>query len=193
MIQKPTLSAGVPVDYQEVGDFFRILAATADMTVTFYWQGREVAKAEGVSAGYAEGFKSGQFDKITIISATAQTIQFVTRLGNVVAYDAPPTGNVSVQNLPALQGAFTQANPAVTSASTQIMAANAARRYLLIQNNDATGDIYITLDGTEATVGGKGLKIAAGGSYEVPFYLCSGAIKAIGSIVNNANVVTVEG
>ena len=129
------------------------------------------------------------FDRIAITSATAQTIQVATRLGNEVSYDTPPNGQVTVTNV---NGPFTNTQVTVTSGSTQIDAASTARRYLMIQNNDVLGDIYVRLDGVAATLT-TGIKIPAGGYYEVTGFVPNGAITAIGSIASNANVVIVEG
>ena len=182
-----TIQAGQTLEYFEPGDFFRVLEAPDALSVRFYRQGAEVARADNIGEGYAEKFRIGAFDRIQIDSATTQNIQFVTRLGQDVFFDAPPTGAVTLG-----QGAFTQAQKTVTNASGQLLAQNGNRRYLLIQNNDASGVVYVTLDGTAATTA-KGIKIDAGGSYECAGYVPSGQINAIGSIANNANVVTVEG
>lgn len=190
MYQSLTLSAGVAVEFQEDADFIRIMAAsTSDVELIFYQDGREVSRAENVGAGYAERFLNGRFNKIRITSAAGSTIKLIMRLGNEVRFDAPPTGAVTISGQ---QGTFTQAQKTVTNASAQLLAANASRRYLLIQNKDASGDIYVTLDGTAATTT-KGIKIAAGGSLEVANYCPSGEIFAIGSIASNANCVAVEG
>lgn len=190
MYQALTLAAGVAVEFIEDANFFRMLdAPAADLTLIFYDQGKEVGRAENVGSGYAENFRGGKFDKVRISSTAGGAVAFVMRLGNEVRYDKPPTGNVAVTNT---AGAFTQAQKTVTNASGSLLAANAARRYLLIQNNDASGDIYVTLDGTAATTA-KGIKIAAGGSYECQGYVPTGQIFAIGSIASNANIVAVEG
>jgi hypothetical protein len=183
------LDAGAKVEFNEAADFFRLMAAAAPLTVTFYKGGSEVARGESVGAGYAEKWANGTFfDRVALTSATAQDVQFVTRLGNTVSFDAPPVGNVSITNT---GGAFTQAQATVTNASAQLLAAR-ARRYLLIQNNDASGAIYVTLDGTAATAA-KGVKIAPGGALELNgLYLPTGAVLAIGSIASNANIVVVE-
>lgn len=188
MLNTLTIAAGTTIPFAEAGDFFRLMSAANAVDVFFYKNGAEVARSEGVSGGYAEQFEK-DFDRITIKSATTQSVQYVTRLGNRVQYDAPPVGNVTVTNV---NGAFVNAQKTVTNASAQMLAANAARRYLLIQNNDAAGDIYVRLDGTAATIG-TGVKIPAGGSYELQGFVPTGAIFAIGSIASNANVVTVEG
>lgn len=188
MLITTTFTAGERKEYFDPADFFRIMEATDPVDVTFYLQGKEVAEAEGVQEGYAEKFREGTFDRFSVTSATAQTIKFVARLGNDVAYDKPPQGDVNIMNT---GGAFTQSQKTVTNASGQVFAAKAARRYLLIQNNDTSGDVYVTLDGTTATTA-KGIKLAAGGSIEIQGFAPTGAINAIGSIASNANVVAVE-
>lgn len=187
MLLTMTIQAGTAVRFSDLGNFFRLLEAVGDVSVTFFRDGGEVAASPDISAGYAEEF-SERFDAFEIASATTQIIKFVSRLGSRVAFDAPPTGVVT---LTGQQGAFTQAQKTVTNASGVLLAANAARRYVLIQNNDASGDIYITLDGTAATTA-KGIKIAAGSSYECQGFCPSGAVYAIGSIASNANIVAVE-
>lgn len=182
-----TIQAGAILEYFEPGDFFRLLEASGPLDVRFYRIGTEVARADNITEGYAEKFRVGEFDRIQISSATTQTIQFVTRYGQDVFFDVPPQGNVTLG-----QGAFAQAQKTVTNASGQLLALNGNRRYLLIQNNDASGVIYVTLDGTAATTG-KGIKIEAGGSYECAGYVPSGAINAIGSIASNTSIVVVEG
>jgi hypothetical protein len=188
MIVETLIAAGLGQEYTERGDFFRVLEATGAVTVTFYRAGAEVAKAEQIQAGYAEKFDASEFDKVRIDASADVTIKFVVRLGNVVNYDKAPQGDVNVLNV---NGAFVQAPNTVTNASGQLLAAKAGRRYVLIQNNDSGGDIYVTLDGSAATLA-KGIKIAAGGSYECQGFAPTGAIFAIGSIASNANVVTVE-
>lgn len=188
MLITTTFNAGERKEYFDPADFFRILEATNAVDVTFYKDGKEIAEAEGVLEGYAEKFRDQSFDRFSITSATAQTIQFVARLGNDVAYDKPPQGDVNILNT---GGAFTQSQKTVTNASGQVFAAKASRRYLLIQNNDASGDVYVTLNGTAATTA-NGIKIAAGGSIEIQGFAPTGAINAIGSIASNANVVAVE-
>lgn len=187
MYKSQTLSAGVGVEFEEVGTFFRLLAAAqSDLTVIFYNAGREVFRAENIGAGYSEyGFN---FDRVRMTSTIGGAFTFVVRAGSQVAYDAPPTGNVTVINTP---GAFTNTAKTVTNVSATLVAANVTRRYLLIQNNDATGILYVRVDGIAAATA-TGVKIMPGGSFELSVYCPSGAITAIGSIASNANVVVVE-
>lgn len=96
MSRQITLIAGEPQEFYEVGDFVRILAATDPLTIEFYSAGREIAEAINVSKGYAEKFDLGTFDRVRLVSATTQAVQFVTRLGNVVQYDAAPIGDTAI-------------------------------------------------------------------------------------------------
>lgn len=189
MYQKLQLAAGVGVDFHDVGDFMRVLDANvADLTIIFYRNGAELVKASNLGAGYAERF-AVPFDKVRVTSDAGGPIAFVTRLGNDVRYDAPPTGNVEITNT---AGAFAQSQKTITNASAQVLAAKATRRYLLIQNNAPSGDVFVTLDGSAATVA-HGIKIGAGGALELANFCPTGAIFAIGSIPSNAAVVVVEG
>ena len=89
---------------------------------------------------------------------------------------------------------FTAANTqkTVTNASAQLVAANTSRNYLLVQNKDLAGDVYVTF-GSGAATTAAGVKIAAGGSFELNSNVITSEVRAIGSIASNANVVVVEG
>ena len=190
MLLSLVMTANTPVTFNEAGNFFRLLNASAAVNVDFYKKGREIADAYGITGGYAESFE-GDFDSITLTSPTGQTIQFVTRLGNKVSYDAPPVGNVVVTSLTPSRAAATQAAATVTNASAQLVAAKSNRNYLLIQNNHASGKIFLNLAGAAATVA-AGICIAPGGSYELNCNILTGAVFAIGDIASNPNIVVVE-
>ena len=85
---------------------------------------------------------------------------------------------------------FTTTTPTVTSSSTTILAANANRRFLIIQNNDAAGNIFINYTSAATTAH---LKLVPGQSIFLDAAVTAQAITAIGSIASNANVVVVEG
>lgn len=97
-----------------------------------------------------------------------------------------------VAGLPAEQGGYTQSAATVTNASGLLVAANSARRVLLISNQSAPGNIYLNMAGAAATVAG-GIKIAAGGVLLLDRYPPSGAIYAIGDIASNPSVIVAEG
>jgi hypothetical protein len=196
MIINTTLKANQAQEYTERADFFRLLDSTGPVEVRFYANGAEVARAEDVTEGYAEKFDAGEFDKIRISATANTTVHFVTRLGNVVNYDKPPTGDVNVLNFPAataVNGAFTHSVVAVATSNVQLLPAKANRRYLMIQNNDSVVDVWVRVDGVAATLG-AGVKLVAGGtSLELQGYVPTGAVNAIGIGGSTANIQIVEG
>lgn len=58
-----------------------------------------------------------------------------------------------------------QTNPVIALADTQVVAAKADRKLLLIQNNDAANPVYLNFAGAAATT--SGVKLIAGGSYQM--------------------------
>ena len=188
MMLTVTLQAGVPVIFREVGDFFRLMETAGDVTVRFFRQGQMMIESPDVSGGYAERFSGERFDAVELVSAGTQDVQFAIRLGNDVRFDAPPTGAVTISGQ---QGAFSQTTFAAGAASAEALAANALRRYLLIQNRDAANAAYVSLDGAAATVA-DGVEIPALGSLEISGYVPTDAINAItaGAAVS---LIVVEG
>ncbi len=181
--------------YEEEADFFRLLEAPNPVSIRFYKNGREVADAPLVKAGYAEKFSSG-FDAWRIESATTQTIQFVTRNGNQVQYDIAPTGVVSgnegVNNMPAQTLSFIQDQWALSTGSIVIAPARATRRYLLVQNKSTTVTIWINLSGAVATQS-NGIRLDPGDSYERDTPCPSQSVTATASAATNEIVVVEAG
>lgn len=193
MYLNETLAAGAAgaKEINEAGDFLRILSSAAeDVALKFYYQGREVADVQNVGAGYSESLK---FDRVRITTVAGGQVSIVTRMGGQVSYDRAVgavniTGTVTVKNE---NGGFSQTLGNVTGASGQLLAANANRRYLLIQNNDAGVTIYLRLDGTAATVA-NGVKLTPGQSLEIQGRAPTGQINVIGSGATTA-VAVLEG
>lgn len=190
--QSIQLSAGQTVKFNDLGNFIRILKAIDPITVRTYKNGQVKTESSGVFSGYAEQFENDDaFEAVEIYSATAQTVDLVVRYGQIVYYDQAPSGNVMVTTLTPTQATGESAQATVTNASTQLVAQNAARKYLLIQNNDTSGVVYVAV-GVAATLT-NGIKIPAGGSYELNCNVLTGQINAIGSLALNANIVVVTG
>lgn len=187
MYQSVTLGAGVAVEFSDSADFFRMLKSpTDDVTVIFYRNGQELSRAENVGIGYAERFNNVAFDRVRISSAGGGVVRFVSRLGSDVRYDTPPTGSVAVANT---GGTISRVAASVTSsAATTLSAANASRRYLLIQNNDSANYLRLRVDGTAATVS-TGIRIPPGGYFESsPLFAPTGAI----SLIAESGTIAVE-
>lgn len=90
------ITPGQPFEFTDPGDFFRILSSQAPLDVRFYLRGKEVAEALQVTEGYAERWRGEGFDRLVMTSGTEQTVQFVTRLGAEVFFDAPPVGDTAI-------------------------------------------------------------------------------------------------
>lgn len=137
-----------------------------------------------------QGYAGAPFNGLTITNNSGVLVAGTIRISSDEFIDNRVSGTVAIDAPPV--AAPVHAAKTVTNASAQMLAAKTTRKYLLIQNNDAAGDIYVRVDGGVATIG-TGVKIPPGGSWELSSVLPTGAVTAIGSIASNANVVTVEG
>lgn len=165
------------------GQYFKILSATGAVRVE-----SEFGALSGLIAGY--GLEDTPFSYLYITDQSGATNQVSIVVGDEKFVDTRVTGSVTFGPL---NTSFVGAASNVTNASAQVLAANASRKYLLIQNNAASGDIYIRLDGGVVTTA-NGIKISSGGgAYELSTVVPSGAITAIGSVALNPDVIIVEG
>lgn len=189
----------------EIGGAYMRLIEAADLVTLEFFRG-------GVSIGTADNFMPGlaieglQFDAFTVTPSSAGKIVIVVgdapvkydRAAGTVTISGTPsvtisgTHDVAVASLVPCQFTGSNVQKTVTSASAQLVAAKANRKYLLIQNNDAAGIIYVTFGGVAATTA-NGVKIPPGGSYELNCNVPTSEVRAIGSIASNASVVVVEG
>lgn len=184
---KTTLQAGQMQEYYGDGDFLRVMEASEKMTITYFKNGAEVARAVDVGEGYAERFLSKQFDRVTVVSSATQTVDIVVRLGNEVLYDKAPEGDVNILNV---NGGFVHLNVTVNTTDTTLRNSKSDRRYLMVQNNHQIADIYVRLYGITPTIT-HGIKVEAGGCLEFQGFVPTGEIVAV-STVTNPNVIVVE-
>jgi hypothetical protein len=181
-----TLSANATWKTTFPASGFRLNATTVAVAVRFIAQGRIVGESDSVAAG--DKSLGMEFDSVEIINgATPQTVSF--SLFDGAAGSDAVTGAVAVTNVNA---SLTNTAATVTNADGQLLPANATRRYLLVQNKDAVGNLYVKFGAGAATTA-NGVKIAPGGSYEFAGFAPANEVRAIGDIASNANVVVVEG
>lgn len=179
-----TLAAGGTFNIACTGSQFFITDATGALNITLDVGGQFKGLLEG------QGYKGQPFTGLTLVDASGAANTGFILVSDDDYIDRRITGAVTFAPLNA---DFANTQETVTNVSAALLAANAARQYLLIQNNDTAGHIYVTLDGTPATLV-NGVKLAAGGgALELSTVVPSGAINAIGSIASNANVLVVEG
>jgi hypothetical protein len=166
------------------GQYFKILSATAAVKVQ-----ADFGTLDGIIAG--QGLENTPFSYLMITNKSGADNTLSIIIGDENFVDGM-SGNVAIsKGCQAISNAFVNAAATVTTSSSQIIAVNLVRQYLLIQNKDASGNIYISF-GTAATVA-AGIKIPPGGAFELPGTVSSQAIFAIGDLANNANIVTLEG
>lgn len=181
-----TFTAGQTIHIDEVGNYFHLFDTSAPITIGFVRDGSIFNTASLVEYGYFAEPKDG-FTGLEITSASAQTIKIATAQGRG-GYNRM-VGAVSLTNR---QGAFTQTQLSVTNANQVALAANAARQYLLIQNNSAAAVLRVKLDGNAATAT-SGLRILAGMSLELQGFVCNSAVNVMmetaDATANNVEVV----
>lgn len=176
------------------GKFFTILGSTNAVNVRLYAKGQLLSlgeiKALGAGlevGGMAEGV---YFDRVQVDATAADTITI--GIGNGQSrYNRGASNVTMIQNRVAQMVPVNTAKT-VTNASAQLLAANSNRQYLLIQNRDPSGSLYVNFGAGAATTA-NGVQIGPGGSYELDLVVPTTAVQCIGSTASNPNVLVVEG
>lgn len=195
-----SVPAGQQIEFAAAGDYVRVRSTLVTLTI------EQPDAGENIEVSQGDDFQFSQFQRLRVShnDAADQTIKLIiskgkkagsAQVGGSVSLDAVTLAaleSISVQNFPASQGAFTSAGATVANASGQLLAANANRRYLEIQNNGAAGAIFVNVAGVAATVS-NGRKIQPGESWVLRGYVPAAAVFAIGDAASNANVVVIEG
>lgn len=180
-----TLQANAPYQLDVAGDYFKILSASGALNIRAEW-----GTLNGLIAG--QGLEDSPFSRLQIQDASGAVNLVRIFIGDEKFVDGlGGTVNVGDSVVPR-SAAFVNVQKTVTSASAQLLAANPVREYLLIQNRDTAGSVYVNFGASAATVA-NGVLIGPGGSYELIGVCSTQAIQAIGSTANNPNVLTVEG
>lgn len=181
-----TFTPGQRIPFEGVGNYFQLLETSAGVDIEFMRDSAVTAYALNMEFGYYIKPDKG-FTGFAITSATAQTIKVV--VGNGDGGYNRSSGFVQIIGQ---QGAFSETQSSVTNADNTIKAANAARKYLLVQNNSAAGVLRLTVDGAAATAT-RGIRIQPGGYYEPVGFVPSGAIRAFmetaDATANNVEVI----
>lgn len=176
------------------GKFFTILNCTNPVSIQLFKSGRrlDLGTITAISAGIEIGgmAEGVEFDRVVVTTSASDTVTI--GIGNGQARYNRGAANINVLQNRVAQIAPANTQKTVTNVTVQLVAANANRQYLLIQNKDPGGDIYINFGAGGATIA-NGLKIGAGGAYESDNAVATNAIQVIGSIASNANIVVVEG
>lgn len=175
-----------------VGDYVRIKTASVPVHIEAM-DGQVDARME---QGDALNLKP--FQRLSVSHDGAGEQEITLLIGNGTSADSAKVGgSMSISSLPAVTvsalpvAAMVQTAPAVGVASGLLVAANAARKFLMVQNNSASQDVCLNLAGAAATLAG-GVKLAPGASLVLDVCCPSAAIYAIADAAG-ASVVVVEG
>ena len=183
-----TLQAGVTQQYRRGAVGLEILSSTGAVDInTYSQQGGQNASMTQCLGGQFIKLRFGGFD---IKSATAQTVKLLLldEGEDGGSRNVALNGSLNIGAVPAPQAAHVCSSKAVTTGSTQILAAKSTRQYLLIQNPSSTNSMAITTDGSAAVLGAGSIQIPPGGFYE-PSVVPTGAIMVIGSAAFNCTAV----
>lgn len=174
------------------GSYFAIVECLYSVNVRFYKGGTqlELGEIKAVQAGLEAtlGPSGGPkaFDRVQIDVQAGETIKIGIGNGQVRYSRA----NEVQKTVVARSGAFDNQPKTVGTASAVLLAANSARQYLLVQNNDTSSTLYLAF-GKPAAVAG-GVRVIPGGAFELIGVCTTQDVYAIASVAN-PNVTTVEG
>lgn len=135
------LPAGEEVPVQGLNaDYMRIIDGSDRLTVT----PDELQPLEGMQKGMS--YRTPQaFNKLTLLSETVQTVEIMIGFGNISDDRLNLSGSVDASS----GGRTVEANAeTVTTSAAELLAANTARRSVMIKNMDTANSIFVGHDGT---------------------------------------------
>lgn len=178
-----TIGAGLSYRLPCIGSSFKILGATGLVGVKGDW-----GTIDQCTVG--QGINQTSFQYLVFTNLTGQPNTLRVIVGDAGFIDNI-TGTVSITaNKAPTTGAYTPSNTNVTVAAVQLLAANANRGGLLIQNKDSSQGIYVGF--SAGMTAALGVYIAPGGYWE-PAVVLQSAIWAMSPGGANANVLVLEG
>lgn len=149
-----TFLAGETKTFNMPGGYFRILSVPFAIDVNFLKGNMSLGEpAKGVGAGYWAKFPDGgEYDSITIYSATAQAIRFAVSLG-YGGYDMPPSSAVAL-----IQGSSISDNAPVSVGvgATALVGYSQFRKSLRFFN---AGSVDVYIGGSGVTTANGALKL----------------------------------
>ncbi len=183
-IYTETIAAGQTSRRLFSGAYFKIISATGALNVR-----TDVVNLTALVSG--QGFEKAPFTflELTDASGASNTIRYTVATEGFL--DGITGAMQITSQVPVQSGSFANSQKTVTNASAILVAANSARKYLLIQNQHATGNLYLQFGGAASI--GPAIKVSPGGNYELNAVQSTQAIHAIGDVASNAAVVVVEG
>lgn len=159
---------GEYLDIAIAGDYVRVRESAVDLLIENPDSGERIEVSEG------DDFEFSEFRRLRVLntSASAQTVKLTVSKGKR-AGASRVSGSVSLSGT-----SYTQSRASLTNAVQTLIAANSQRVYLLLQNNDASAYMRVTMDGNDPGAA-AGFRIGPGDSLEIATNAPTGAIKAI--------------
>jgi hypothetical protein len=167
------IAAGNAEEIGVVGDYVRIKTAQVPVRI-------EADKGQ-VDATIEEGdaLNLQQFTRLRVSHSDAAEQTVTLLIGNGTSADSSKVGgSMAVASMPDVAVPFTQTAPVMGLASAAIVAANASRRFLWLQNNHASAEIRLGMAGG-AAVAGAGPRLSPGASVLLDVATCSNAVYGI--------------
>lgn len=175
------------------GKYFVLMATTNGVNVRFYKNGKKLDLGEitnvlpGLECVLGElNDLEPAFHEVQIDVLAADTITF--GIGNGQVRYNRSQGNVAITNN---SGPVTQQTKTVTTTESILVAQNASRRYLFVQNKDTTGNIFLRFNNTGTVT--DGVKIGPGASFVCDSFCPTQDLHAISDIASNPNVIVIYG
>lgn len=164
------------------GDFVRVKSASVEVRIISNDGKADITLAEG------DGVHLKRFTRLNISHASAAEQTIVLQIGDgTSAVSSRVGGSIQLQ----VVAGMTQAPASVGVASGQVLAANAARRFLMLQNLSATANIWVNIVGAAAS-SASGIWIKPGAPLILDICVPDAAIFAISDTAATPLVV-IEG
>lgn len=165
-------------EYPIRGRYFELLTTEAPVDLKFFDRdGNVIADDQDMEAGYwvdRRGLPEvAAFERFEITTSSNQAVKFIVTDGLSGTKRASTSTTLTDR-----AGTHTLDGVAITNVDALIVAANAARKYLQIQNQDAANDLFITTDGSAATADAEAVRIRPGETW-APLIPPVGAVRGI--------------
>lgn len=178
------IPAGVREYFPAQGNFLRLINSSDP--VRFFIGDSVAVLDEGEAL-----FFDKEFLRLGIEHDAVGALAITIRIGLDARDDSTRIGGTITVAPVRSAGAAVHAQSAVTAVDSEILAANALRSFLLIQNKDLAGTAWVNLNGVAATAA-NGIRIGPGESFELSgTWMTTAAIHAISDV--NLSLLIIEG
>lgn len=160
------------VRWEVEGGYFKLLSTVNPVTVELFLRGQKVHSAASVEGGY---YQRIEFDRVEITTGGTETVSwlYAPSEGGSDRF----TGDMTPTGYPKGAAHSPYAKTA-GAASSQMLAPNANRKYLLVQNQDAAESVYLHTGGGAAAANNTCIRLGPGDVWE-PTVPPTGAITMI--------------